>query len=95
MWATCLVESWKRKESYIANKWLMRDYQEFAEKRKEFKFKLDVDPETRSEWKLNMTNRFLRLMLIGIPISFIFVALVVAAQVGMRYWYLDIISDPT
>ena len=33
-------------------------------------------------------------MLVGIPISFIFIALVVAAQVGMRYWYLSIITDP-
>ena len=95
LWATLLVESWKRKESYIANKWLMRDYQEHAELRKEYKYKLDVDSETRSEWRINMTNRFLRLMLVGIPISFIFIALVVAAQVGMRYWYLSIITDPT
>lgn len=94
LWATLLVESWKRKESYIANKWLMRDYQEHAELRKEYKFILDVDSETRSEWKISMTNRFLRLMLVGIPISFIFIALVVAAQVGMRYWYLSIITDP-
>jgi len=26
LWATLLVESWKRKENTIANNWLMRDY---------------------------------------------------------------------
>ena len=45
LWATLFVESWKRKENSIASKWLVRDLQEQAVLRKDYKFKLDVDAE--------------------------------------------------
>ena len=32
-WVTWLVESWKRKESMIAHKWLMRDFQDSTTER--------------------------------------------------------------
>jgi len=31
---------------------------------------------------------------VGIPLSGLFIALVVAAQVGMRYWNMNLAKDP-
>ena len=33
IWATLFHESWKRKENYIANEWLVRDYADITQER--------------------------------------------------------------
>ena len=46
LWTTFLVESWKRKQNFLANRWLVRDFVETSFDRKTFKASLDVDPDT-------------------------------------------------
>jgi len=36
----------------------------------------------------------MRFVLVGLPTIFTFIGLVIAAQVGMRFWNLDNIKDP-
>ena len=59
-WTTWLVESWKRKESLIAHKWLMRDFQDSTTERKEFKAAIDVDVQTKKKWMVSVRNTYLR-----------------------------------
>lgn len=45
LWTTFFVESWKRKQAYLGNRWLVREFEEIAFERKQFKASLDVDVE--------------------------------------------------
>ena len=85
-WTTWLVESWKRKESVIAHKWLMRDFQDSTTERKDFRAVLDVDVQTKRKWMQSVRNTYLRTLLVGIPVSLFFIACVVAVQVVQRMW---------
>ena len=44
---------------------------------KSFKSSLDVDPKMKGIWKVNFVNRTSKKITIGIPISIIFVAIVI------------------
>ena len=85
-WTTWLVESWKRKESVIAHKWLMRDFQDSTTERKDFRAVLDVDVQTKRKWMISVRNTYLRTIFVGIPVSLFFIACVVAVQVVQRMW---------
>lgn len=45
LWTTFFVESWKRKQAYLGNRWLVREFEEIAFERKQFKASLDIDVE--------------------------------------------------
>ena len=88
-WTTWLVESWKRKESVIAHKWLMRDFQDSTTERKDFKAALDVDVQTKRKWQISVRNTYVRSIFVGIPVSLFFIACVVAVQVAQRLWRIS------
>jgi hypothetical protein len=37
IWSTLFVESWKRKQAWLANRWMVRDFNQVSFARKEFK----------------------------------------------------------
>jgi hypothetical protein len=80
------VESWKRKESKIADTWLMRDFEDPTLEREEFKAAIWVDPETKSTEKVSRFNTFNRQVYVGIPISLFFIFAVIGTQVVMKVW---------
>ena len=43
IWTTFFVESWKKKETFLAIRWHMVDFSETAFDRKEFKASINVD----------------------------------------------------
>ena len=43
IWTTLFVESWKQKEAFLGNRWLVRNYDEVSFDRKEFKYSLDFE----------------------------------------------------
>lgn len=51
IWMTLFVESWKRKQAYIAHQWQVRDLNKNQTERRGFRAVLDVDPETQSIWR--------------------------------------------
>jgi hypothetical protein len=46
IWSTLFTESWKRKQNYIANEWLVRNFKDATTERKEFKCEITIDPDT-------------------------------------------------
>jgi len=58
-WMTWLVESWKRKESMIAHKWLMRDFADSTTERTQFEYALDIDVSTRKKWMESVKDSYL------------------------------------
>jgi len=51
IWSTCFFESWKRKEAYLADRWLVRDFNEISYARKEFKCSYDFDVDLHNKIK--------------------------------------------
>lgn len=78
LWTTFFVESWKRKQNTIGDMWMMRDFQDATTERKQFKASLSVDPETRGVWKIIFSAAWTKMILVGLPVTFFFVALVIA-----------------
>ena len=46
IWITLFHESWKRKQNYIANEWLVRDFEDETTERNDFKHETTIDPDT-------------------------------------------------
>ena len=86
LWTTYFVESWKRKESKIADSWLMRDFEDPTLEREEFKAAYFIDQETKSIDKMSRFNTYFRQVFVGIPISLFFIAAVIGTQVAMKMW---------
>ena len=86
LWTTYFVESWKRKEAKIADSWLMRDYEDPTTEREEFKAAYFIDQETKSTDKMSRFNTYQRKNFQGIPVSLLFIAAVIATQIGMKVW---------
>ena len=91
LWTTFFVESWKRKENWLANRWLVRDFKEVSFDRKEYKYKLGIDSELRSVWKMVEDNFWLYYLFIS-PVSILFMLIVIGTYVGIQEWQF-IFSD--
>lgn len=83
IWVTLFNESWKRKQNYIGNEWLVRNFQDATTERNEFKHEVTIDPDTQHQWKVASKNSFYRQMLIGVPVSLAFMSVVIGCQVGL------------
>jgi len=60
VWCTLFVESWKRKQNVIANKWLMRDFHDPTIERREYKASLTIDGTTKNVFKKAYHSSYLR-----------------------------------
>ena len=85
LWTTLLCESWKRKESLLANKWLVRDYNSVAFERKDYKAALTIDSDLKTAWKRVYGADIGTAIYLGIPISIFFAISVIGVAVGNRY----------
>jgi len=85
LWTTLLCESWKRKESSFANKWLVRDYNSVAFERKEYKAAVTIDSHLKTAWKKVYGSDIGKAIYFGVPISFFFALCVLGVAVGNRY----------
>jgi hypothetical protein len=81
IWTTFYVESWKRKQNWLGNRWLVRDYKEISFDRKEFKATLDVDYTIKSAVKVVSSNYFA--LFIGYAISIFFMIVLIGIYVGI------------
>ena len=86
LWTTYFVESWKRKESKLADMWLMRDFEDPTLEREEFKSAYLIDQETKSTDKVSRIDTHFRQIYVGIPVSVFFIFLVILTQLFMRAW---------
>lgn len=93
IWCTLVVESWKRKQNAIANQWLMREFRDKTLERPQFKPVVDIDECTRSIWHRAYTNSYLRFVLLGLPVTFLFMAVVVYCVVHTRIAYENYYKD--
>lgn len=95
-WTTWLVESWKRKESMIGHKWLVRNFKDATTERKEFRAALDVDLTTKKKWMVSVRKTYMRQLFVGIPTTCFFIALVIGVQILQRLWrdYNDDLAQP-
>lgn len=93
IWCTLAVESWKRKQNKLANVWLIRDFNDSTSERSEFKAVIDIDSSTKKVWKRSFSSSFLRALLLGIPITLIFMGAVLLCVIYTRLWYEDHYKD--
>ncbi len=94
LWTTFFVESWKRKQNWLANRWLVRNLEDQSFTRREFKASWSVDAELRKEWKVFRPNYWG--LLVGNPISVIFSVIVIGVYIGMQYWqfkYNNVVTE--
>lgn len=88
LWSTLYVESWKRKQNFLANRWLVRDYREISFARQEFKATLNVDQDLATTQLVKPTN-YIK-WLVSIPVSLIFMALIIVIYVFIQLWQKDL-----
>jgi len=86
VWATLLHESWKRKQNLIANSWLVRDFHDATTERSDFRYETAIDPKTQEQVKITLRRGWLVQMIVGVPLSIMFMVLVVSSQLVMLYW---------
>ena len=87
-WGTLFVESWKRKQAVIADRWLMRGYVGRSSIRSDYVATASVSEATGTEKRVSFTNTSLVFFLVALPVQILFFCAVIACQVGMRYWFL-------
>lgn len=46
IWTTFFHESWKRKQNYIGNEWLVRNFEDATTERQDFQHETTIDPDT-------------------------------------------------
>lgn len=93
IWITLFHESWMRKENSIGNEWLVRDYQDVTTERADYKAEVIVDPETAHQEKVTMRNAYKMQLCVGVPVSLLFMGLVVGCQVAMQYFNYNMSKD--
>lgn len=81
IWVTMFHESWKRKQNYIANEWLVRGYEDVTQERPQFKSEMTIDPDTLVQKKIAVKNSYFTQLFISVPISLFFMGLVFGCQV--------------
>ena len=57
----------------------MRDFQDVTTERPDFKYEAAIDPETQVQVKVSKRNAYLVQMAIGVPVSLLFMSIVVGA----------------
>lgn len=90
LWTTWFVESWKRKENWLSNRWLVRDFAQTSFDRRKFQASLNVDSELRHAWKVVKPNY--TYYLLSIPVSLIFMVLVIGLYIGIQFWQNNFIE---
>lgn len=76
VWTTIFVESWKQKQSFLSNRWLVDNFDQQSFDRKGFKASLTFDIETRTahyvqeniQWK-KRKGQFYSFLAMGFVIS--------------------------
>jgi len=84
LWATLVVEGWKRTQARIGNKWLMRDFKDATTELSTYKCSHGIDKDLKSPWKYKWINSYGRKILVGVPVTLFFLSLVFATQIGTR-----------
>lgn len=87
VWSTFVVESWKRKECYLADKWLMRDFFDPTLERPQFRAMLAIDEDLRGVMRKPQKSSYIRLLCIGIPVTCCFMAGAIWAAMATRARY--------
>ena len=85
IWITLFHESWKRKQNYLANEWLVRGFQDSTTERNDFKHETTIDADTQHQWKVATKDAYLMQMLVGVPVSLVFMLIVIASQCALQY----------
>lgn len=58
IWVTLFHESWIRKQNQIANKWLVRNFNDITTECDEFLSETMVDPDTQHKMKVSLKNAY-------------------------------------
>ena len=85
LWITFFHESWKRKQNYIANEWLVRGFEDSTTELQDFRCEITIDPDIQHQWKVARVESYTRQMLVGVPISLLAMGVVVGAQVLLQW----------
>lgn len=83
IWVTLFHESWKRKQNYIANEWLMRDFEDVTQERSQFRSELTIDPDTQHHLRISKKDSYKTQLLYSVPISLCFMVLVFLSQISI------------
>ena len=84
IWITFFHESWKRKQQYIGNEWLVRNFQDATTEHPDFECEITIDPDTKHQFKVATKRAYERQLAIGVPITVLSMLLVLLAQVALQ-----------
>ena len=81
IWSVCFIESWKRREALLGDRWLVRDSSQMQNvyTNKQFKASTMIDTELGAPVQIAKPNR--NRWLLGVPLSLLFIGSVVVI-----YW---------
>jgi len=81
IWATLVVEGWKRMQAKIGNSWLIRDFKHcHTTELPSFQHFFGVDEHLKQPTKYSRINSHYRQLCIGLPVTLAFLVLVFAVQ---------------
>ena len=81
LWTTLFVESWRQKQVWLANRWLVQDFNQQSFDRKDFKASLNFDLELRDAFQYQENMRWKKRK--GYIVSFVFMAFVIGVYIGI------------
>jgi hypothetical protein len=82
IWATVMMEVWKRTEYELAHIWNMKDYMGNDAERKDFKYELVIDPTSKDFKKKSFISSYMRRLLIELPTLIVAIGAVVGVYIG-------------
>lgn len=86
IWATVMMEVWKRRESELAHIWRMKGYIGNDAERPDFKYEYVVDKVTSKHKKVSFINSYLRRLLVELPVVIFSYGAVIGVYIGFYYW---------
>ena len=86
IWATVMMEVWKRRESELAHIWRMKGYVGNDAERPDFKYEYVVDKVTSKHKKVSFINSYLRRVLVELPVIILSYGTCIGIYIGYYYW---------
>ena len=84
IWVTLFNESWVRKQNSIADKWLVRGFEDITTETNTFKSETVIDPDTAHKVKVALKSAFKRQIFVGGVTTLIFITLIILSQIMLQ-----------
>lgn len=84
IWVTFFNQSWVRRQNFIANMWLVRDFEDGTNQSETFGAEYAIDPDTGLRMKVALKSAYKTQIFVGGTTSLFFVIVVIGFQVILQ-----------